>query len=75
MKHLPKIYPISLLALIVFLLFVGAWAISETALNGPEVAFAGTTGAPDGSDPSTAAYDSDRLDWYEEAAVWFCPLH
>ena len=39
------------------------------------VALAATRPCPSASNLSTAAHDSDGLDCYEEAAVWFCPLH
>ncbi|MBM3944470.1 MAG: hypothetical protein FJ317_03140 [SAR202 cluster bacterium] len=66
MKDVPKIYPIALLLIIVFIFFVAAWAISEGALNRAEAA-TGVT-APEESAVETLAF-------HERAAVWVCPLH
>jgi len=61
MKHLPKIFTLGLLALVVFIIFIGSYAVAEKAI----VAV-----------PTAEAADSDHsFDWYEDTAIFICPLH
>ena len=75
MKHLPLIYPIAFAALITLLTFAGVWSIAESAVNGqPGVAGQTLVGS---SEPtrSTADVRSDDFEWYQQAAIFVCPLH
>jgi hypothetical protein len=66
MKHLPKIFTLGLLALVVFIIFIGSYAVAEKAISaGPTVEAAGATG--DEGD--------DGYNWYEDTAIFICPLH
>jgi hypothetical protein len=70
MKFLPRIYLVALLLLIVFLFFVGAWAIAENAVGDiPAAEAAGGNAEPGGT------AEGDSLTWYQDAAVFICPLH
>lgn len=70
MKFLPRIYLAALGLLIVFLFFVGAWAIAEDAVGKvPTAEAAGRTVEPDGTT------HGDSLTWYQDAAMFVCPLH
>ncbi len=61
MKHIPIVFPISFMVILVVIFFSGAYAIAEGAA-------AGQTGTA-----STQA--GQGLDWYQSAAAWVCPLH
>ena len=75
MKHIPKIFPISLFVIIGLMFFTGAYAVSESAL--------GDTGVVE----TVSAFSSDRpagpfmdateseIEWFESVAIWVCPLH
>ena len=65
MKHIPIVYPLSLLVLIIFVFFTGAYAIAEGAVGEPVVPAATT-------DSGVAVDDHE---WYESTAIWVCPLH
>lgn len=70
MKFLPKIYLVALLLLFVFIFFAGAWAIAEDAVGDVPVAeAAGGTAEPE------SMAQGDSLTWYQDAAVFICPLH
>ena len=70
MKDIPVIFPLSLLVIIVFSFFTGAYAISEDALR-EELGVIAASGE------SSAPGDTESLDhqWYQNAAIWVCPLH
>ncbi len=73
MKYLPIEYRLFLVALLAFLFMTGIYAIAD----GASVQFdpqAGTGGATGSSQTFTDASDSD-LDWYQDAAIFVCPLH
>ena len=63
MKAIPSIYPFILILLVIFLIFVSAYSIAESAtaeLN------------------SEILVDDNRgsmFSWYEETAIFICPLH
>ena len=72
MKDIPVIFPLSLLVIILFSFFTGAYAISEDALSEePGAVSAAAAGE------SSASGDAGSLDheWYQNAAIWVCPLH
>ena len=66
MRHLPKIFTIGLLALLVFIIFVGSYAVAEKAIAAGPVASA--TGEAD-------HLADNGYDWYEDTAIFICPLH
>jgi hypothetical protein len=72
MKDLPIIFPIALVVLLVLVFFTGAYAISEGATTSEPL----NTQYP----PATAgtiehANTISGFGWYEDAAIWVCPLH
>jgi len=62
MKHIPIVFPISLVVIVVVMFFSGAYAIAEGAAGGP------------GSETDLRDVSAD-VDWYQSAAIWACPLH
>ena len=73
MKHLPKIFPIGLLTLLVSIVFVGAYALSENAITGVESAGAATANRFE--EDTDGDFGDHVYDWYEDAAIFICPLH
>ena len=74
MKDIPKIYTLGLLALLVFLVFVGMYALSDSALDraaATEVTFG--LGEDDGD--WTGDLSAHDFAWYEDTAIFICPLH
>ena len=74
-KDIPIIFPLSLLVILAFTFFTGAYAISENALEDQTPVYASSvapTPSADDSDPATAAL---KRQWFENAAIWVCPLH
>jgi hypothetical protein len=76
MKDLPIIFPIALVALFVFVFFTGAFAISEGATT-PERLVTSEPISPAGTyDHLNPPTERDiEFDWYEDVAIWVCPLH
>ena len=75
MKHIPIVFPISLLIIVAVTFFSGAYAIAEGAVNGQDGAIAGQIAAgPGPRGPAQQAPSGDH-DWYQSAAIWVCPLH
>ena len=73
MKYLPIEYKLFLVALLAFLFLTGIYAIADGASGQLEVTSAkGNTLA---SSESIAGASTDGLDWYQEAAIYVCPLH
>ena len=64
MKHIPIVFPVSLLVIIVLSFFTGAYAISESALRDQPTAVA-----------ATAEQGETDHQWLEKSAIWVCPLH
>ena len=64
MKHIPIVFPLSLLVIIVLSFFTGAYAISENAL----------TEQPTAISAAAEQGEPDRQ-WFEKGAIWVCPLH
>ena len=58
------ILPIIHLTIVLLILFGGSYAVAENALSGQSVT---------GIDYSDAV--GDGTNWYEDAAIWVCPLH
>jgi len=76
MKDLPIIFPIALVALLVFVFFTGAFAISEGATTPERLATSepiSSAGTYVQLNPPTEG--DIEFDWYEDAAIWVCPLH
>jgi hypothetical protein len=76
MKDLPIIFPIALIALLVMIFFTGAFAISEGATTPEPLATSepiSPVGTYDHFNPPTER-DTEFV-WYEDAAIWVCPLH
>ena len=73
-KHLPIEYRLFLVAVFAFLFLTGAYAIA----NGAVVAQQIPTSLNDDSS-SASSYvtnvSQDDLSWYQETAIWICPLH
>ncbi|MDP6072009.1 MAG: hypothetical protein QGG34_10695 [SAR202 cluster bacterium] len=73
MKELPLIFPVSFLVILIAIFFTAAYAISEDALSGATPAYASAheaSVATGNSDDKTA-----ENDWYQQAAIFVCPLH
>ncbi|MDA1188501.1 MAG: hypothetical protein O2854_02305 [Chloroflexi bacterium] len=68
MKDLPKIYPISLLVIIIFIVFVAAYAVSEQAISGVEASGSSIESSPTQAEDTGFAF-------HQRAAIWVCPLH
>ena len=75
MKHIPKIFPISLLFIVVFMFFLGAYAVAENAVGEALVVETVSAYTAEGREETTDALFDSQVDWYEQAAVWVCPLH
>ena len=76
MRELPVIFPISLVVLLIMIFFSGAYAVSEGATSIQPVAHTASmapTGTFDHLNPPPAG--AEGFDWYEDAAIWVCPLH
>ena len=73
MKYLPIEYRLFLVALLAFLFMTGIYAIADGASVQLE-AQAGTGTARASSGTFTEASNSE-LDWYQDAAIFVCPLH
>lgn len=74
MKHIPVIFPLLLVVVLLTTAFFGAYAIAEAAVNGqraitPEQALPSSASGADASDPNA------NFEWYENVAIWVCPLH
>ncbi|MBR62156.1 MAG: hypothetical protein CL904_05820 [Dehalococcoidia bacterium] len=68
MKAIPIIYPIILILLVIFLIFVSAYSIAESA----------TVNTIDTELNSERLINDNRgsmFSWYEETAIFICPLH
>lgn len=80
MRELPKIFPLSLLALVIFIVFVAAYALAESAIGGVPVAQA-AQGGQEAGEPAGGGHelavgdDAEGFEWYEDAAFFICPLH
>ncbi len=74
MKEIPKIYTLGLLALLVFLVFVGMYALSDSALN-RAAATEATFGLAEGDGDWTGDLSANDFAWYEDTAIFICPLH
>jgi hypothetical protein len=75
MKDIPIIFPIALVVIVVLTFFTGVYAVSEGAERDDVPilsASASGTGSLIGSLETDQALEHD---WYENAAVWICPLH
>tara|TARA_Y100000590_G_scaffold181857_1_gene207229 strand:- start:970 stop:1176 length:207 start_codon:yes stop_codon:yes gene_type:complete len=67
-KAIPIIYPIILILLVIFLIFVSAYSIAESA----------TVNTIDNELNSERLINDNRgsmFSWYEETAIFICPLH
>lgn len=76
MRDLPIIFPISLAGLLAMIFFSGAYAISEGATS-QESQASTTSVAPSGTfnHPNPPTEGTERFDWYQDVAIWVCPLH
>ncbi|HAL48890.1 MAG: hypothetical protein FI707_13490 [SAR202 cluster bacterium] len=74
MRDLPIVFPISLVVILIAIFFTAAYAISEDALSEASPAYASTLESPIASTdaPKDSAADTD---WYQQAAIFVCPLH
>ena len=75
MKDIPIIFPIALVVIVVLTFFTGAYAISEGAERDEVPILAASvvgTGSLVGSLEQGPTLEHD---WYENAAIWVCPLH
>ena len=77
MRDIPIVFPISLAIILAMLVFTGAYAISADAVDG-----GGVYSTPAGSvltvnaPPSAANGAADgEYNWYQQAALFVCPLH
>jgi hypothetical protein len=76
MRDLPIIFPLSLIVLLIMIFFSGAYAISEGATSQDLVALT-TSETPGGTTDHLGSLPAgtEGFDWYEDAAIWVCPLH
>ena len=74
-KHIPVIYPLSLVVIILVTFFAGAYAISEGAFKDTSPIYAATAPTFETDAGPAALGGATQHDWYETAAVWICPLH
>ena len=72
MKHIPVIFPLSLLVIVLLSFFTGAYAISEDALS-EEPGVIAAAGPGVSNEPGDAGSLDHR--WYQKTAIWVCPLH
>ena len=72
MRHIPIIYPISLVIMLILTFAAGVYAVAEGALEDIAPAYAATASA---FESETVTGEATQHDWYEQAAVWICPLH
>ena len=74
MRDIPIVFPISLAIIVVMLFFTGAYAISANAVEG-----GGVYSTPAGSalpvEQTTRDTGGGEYDWYQQAALFVCPLH
>ena len=76
MKNVPIIFPIALALIIIATFFTGAYAVSEAALNGGDILAGDSPAVSAGlSSPTQRQAASDDLEWYQNAAIFICPLH
>ena len=73
MRDLPIIFPISLVVMLIAIFFSGAYAISEGATSSEPLFPTTSAGTFDHLNPP--AQGSDEYDWFQDAALWVCPLH
>ena len=74
MRETPEIYTLGFLVLLVFLVFVGMYALSDSALN--RAADTGATFGSAGGDGDWAGdLSASDFAWYEDTAIFICPLH
>jgi hypothetical protein len=63
MKHVPIIFPLSFLVLLVVIFASGTYAIAEVAVtNNTDIS-------------STSKAPTNGYDWYQSAAILICPIH
>ncbi|MDP6715832.1 MAG: hypothetical protein QF368_14600 [SAR202 cluster bacterium] len=76
MRDLPIIFPLSLIVLLIMIFFSGAYAISEGATS-QDLAALTTSETPGGTTDhlNSLPAGAEGFDWYEDAAIWVCPLH
>ena len=75
MKHIPKIFPLSLLLIVALMFFIGAYAISENAVGEALVVKPASAYSAEGPQGSSGTPTGASFDWYEQASLWVCPLH
>ena len=73
MKYLPIEYRLFLVALIAFLFMTGIYAIADGASAQLDASSQAVSSLASSNAPSDAS--AGNLDWYQEAAIFACPLH
>ena len=73
MRYLPLEYRLFLVALLAFLFMTGIYAIADGATVQVDVEAGG--GSAIASSDSFAIESASDLDWYQDAAIFVCPLH
>jgi hypothetical protein len=74
MRELPIVFPISLAVILIAIFFTAAYAISEDALSETSPAYA-STHEPLIASSGAASDSAAETDWYQQAAIFVCPLH
>ena len=76
MRDIPIVFPISLAIILAMLVFTGAYAISADAVDGGGM-YATPAGSVVSVDTAAGANDAadGGYDWYQQAALFVCPLH
>ena len=79
MRDLPIVFPLSLAIIVAMLIFTSAYAVSSNAVGGGPIYSGAMTPAgiaTQNVQGSTAASDeAGAYNWYQQAALFVCPLH
>ncbi len=71
MRDIPLIFPFALAVIVVLTFFTGAYAVSENAQRDDRQVLTASLLGGGSLEPA----QTSEHDWYEGAAIWFCPLH
>ena len=77
MRDIPIVFPISLAIILAMLVFTGAYAISADAVEGVGVysAQAGSVASMNAAASGANEAAGGEYSWYQQAALYVCPLH
>ena len=77
MRKIPVIFPIGLILILLTIFFTGAYAVSEAAMNSQDVLTNEVSGrfSKEGRLFGQNQTDTSSSLWYQNAAIFICPLH